>query len=256
MIALPLITHLYIQVVDILLQLFGVLKEDIEDVVIVGLLGPSIPTIIIAGSCIGTVLSFLLGLCEISCQISQDMKVLKTVDRIIYANITLERCSIWFRSIVLYHCNGVGSSITVEGIFPCIIVREASCFRPLEVTAEVLIVFVLIQTDGLRRIHISWSTDSTIVPTTLCRHHFTWNVQAQVIFHKHRRKIEAASVTTEESWLYNTRLRGETTWYAVRHVGGTTSNSNVVVCRYRCTIYFILPVGVGKLLYTVLVTIS
>ena len=101
------------------------------------------------------------------------MEVFETVDGVIYADVALIGGGIRFRAIVLYECNRVSGGIAVESIFPDVVVGETGNLLPLVVTIKVLVVLVLIQTDGLGRIHIGRCTYGTIVPAALSRHDLT-----------------------------------------------------------------------------------
>ena len=69
MIALPLVTYLNVQVVNVFLQFLGILQEDVEDVVVVVVRVPAVPSVIIAGGGKAVVAGFLLGLCEVTGQV-------------------------------------------------------------------------------------------------------------------------------------------------------------------------------------------
>ncbi len=153
MIALPLVTNLHVQIVNVFFQFLGVLQEDVEDIVVILILPPAVPAIVVAGSGVRTVMRVLLGGSVVSSQIGKNMQVFQTVDRIVDGNIALQCGSIRLGSVVFYESDRVGNGVAVESIFPGIVVGESCSLCPLVVTVKVLVVLVLIQTDGLGGIH-------------------------------------------------------------------------------------------------------
>ena len=95
------------------------------------------------------------------------------------------------------------------------------------------------------RVHGQSCADSPVVSITLVGpHHFSIDIELQVIFKERGCQIDGGGITLEIRCHQDPILIGVTERNTIRHIFQTTAYSHVMVCTNGCLENFFLPVSV------------